>query len=91
MKIYFEQGEVGDLKQVIRRRGELLTILHGINLSHRNGNLEIVPIYQPIVHWRKHTGQVVIVIGSQLPLVLVILQKRPPFVHVEVVKEEELE
>lgn len=91
MKIYLEQGEVGDLKQVIRRRGELLTFLHGINLSHRNGRLEITPIYQPLVHWRKHTGQLVIVVGSHLPLVLVILQKRMPFVHVEIIKEEELE
>jgi hypothetical protein len=91
MKIYLEQGEVGDMKQVIRRRGELLTMLHGINLSHRNGKLEIIPMYQPFVHWRKHTGQIVIVIGFRLPLMLVVLQKRVPFIHVQIIKEEELE
>lgn len=88
MKIYLDQGEVGDLKVLVRRRGELLTFLHGISIFHRNGHLEISPLYQPLARWEKHLGQVVIVIGYQLPLLLVILQSRRPFVHFEMLKEE---
>jgi hypothetical protein len=89
MKIYLDQGEIGDLRMMVRRRGEFLTILHGINLSHRNGKLEISPLYQPLLHWRRHSGQVVIVIGFTLPLLLIVVQPRRPFVHIEVLKEEE--
>ncbi len=88
MKIYLDQGEVGNLKLVVRKRGELLTILHGISISQRNGRLEISPLYQPLARWERHTGQVVIVIGYQLPVVLVCLQARWPFVRIEVIKEE---
>jgi hypothetical protein len=89
MKIYLDQGEIGDLRLVVRRRGKFLTVLHVINLSHRHGKLEISLLYQPLLHWRHHTGQVVIVIGFTLPLLLIVVQARRPFVHVEVLKEEE--
>lgn len=88
MKIYLDQGEIGDLKAVVRRRGELLTFLHGINITRRNGNLEVSPLYQSLARWEKHMGQVVLVFGFRHPLVLVILQARRPFVHFEVIKEE---
>ncbi len=88
MKIYLNQGEVGDLKVMVRRRGEFLTVLHGISISRRNGQLEISPLYQSLARWEKHLSQVVIVIGYQLPHLLVILQSRRPFVHFEVLKEE---
>ncbi len=88
MKIYLDQGEVGNLRAFVRRRGEFLTFLHGINITRRNGQLEVSPLYQSLTRWEKHAGQVVIVVGYKLPLVFVILQARRPFVHFEVIKEE---
>jgi hypothetical protein len=88
MKIYLDHGEIGDLPRMVRKKGEFLTTLHGINITYRSGNLEVTPLYQPFARFERHTGQIVITIGYRLPLVLAIFQTRRPFVFVQIIRED---
>lgn len=89
MKIYLNQGEIGDLKEIVRRRGQFLTILRGINISQINGNLEITPIYASLAQWNSSPHQLTVIIGWKFPLLLAVLQKRWPFIQVMILGEDQ--
>lgn len=82
VRVQWEGLSVEAFPYLIHRPGEFFTRLVGVDVSNVGNYVSAVPLYIPLVRWRRKAGQVFIEINSWRPLVYITLQRRPPYLSV---------
>jgi len=83
MKIYTERIENGNFRNFkLFGKDCFACFLHGVNVSARENNVQVEPVYLPFISCEAHGGSAFIEISIGRPLAAVILFDRFPFINV---------
>ncbi len=87
MKIYHDRIEVGEVPNWNNKDGKILGRLIGINISEKEQNFVVEPVYLPLINITDHGGIIAIQLSLKKPWLVIYLMQRRPFIYISRITE----